>query len=219
MTSSEAQKHLDDEAVRFLDRDFDQAFTEKRRLEDVAWDICKFAFTVHSTVVAAAIAAYEFSREKSLNLVPAARVLLAMGFVTGLFLLFLQARNRVYFVVVARYINKHRKFFLDREPLGFQNTSGFYADPSQPPFFSWASSQTWATYLVAALNSSALGAFTFLALDASTPRACSAGLAFVLSAALQMLIVRGYLRSREGKKDNAAVFGTPDAAPESRANE
>ena len=200
------------EAIRFLDRDFVQSFNEKRRHEDAAWDICKFAFTVHSSIVALSIAAYQFTMDKKINLLPAARSLLGMGLTIGLFFVFLLVRNRVYFVIVTRYINEHRQFFLAAQPLGFPNASRFFANPSEPPYFSWRSTQTWATFCVAVLNSAVAGALSFLCL-ASTPWGVWVSLLIAAVAlTLQVVWVRAYLRSREKKPSASAVaFGATTA--------
>ena len=46
------------DGIAFLGRDFDQAFSEKRRLEDQIWDICKFAFSTHGAILGLAAGLY-----------------------------------------------------------------------------------------------------------------------------------------------------------------
>lgn len=197
---------LESEAARFLERDFNESFNEKRRYEDAAWDVCKFAFSVHSTLIGASLAAYQVSLEKKIDLLPAARALLAIGLLIGLFFLFLLVRNRVYFVVVTRYINEHRKFFLSLKPAGFENRSGFFADETEPPYFSWRSTQTWATYVVAVLNAAVASALTFVLFTRQPTFVFVLVFAVILIA--QVELVRRYLRSRERTKGaSAAVFG------------
>jgi hypothetical protein len=95
---------------------------------------------------------------------------------------------------------------LKQKPLGFTDETGFYTDPSTPPYFSWASSQTWATNLVALLNSAVASALVFLSVQDSARAAVSA-FAFILCGGVQILTAVKFLRSREGKISSDAVFG------------
>jgi len=200
-----------DEAIQFLGRDFDQCFSEKRRCEDQAWDVCKFAFTTLATVVGFAAGAYQYSQEKDSSLLAAAYVLLGVGFVVGV-LLFLQlVQLRVYFVCVARYINEQRGFFLAAKPLGFQNYTKLYNDPRTPPYYSWKSAQTWTSHLLAFLNGLVAGTFVFLALRAHAHQLLLALLALLLTTALQVATARAYLTSREGKTVTDAVWPAADS--------
>lgn len=197
-----------DEQADFLRRDFDQAFSEKRRLEDQIWDICKFAFTAHSAFVGLAVGAYSYSLDHELNLIPAATIVLAITFAVGLFLVLLIVRTRVYFVIVSRYINDYRAFFLPDNALGFANSTGFYTDPTKPPYFSWLSTQTWAILLVALLNTGAATALAFLLLRVHPARTTIAIVTFVIIFILQAVAARLYLRAKESSKTSTdAVWG------------
>ena len=144
---------LEEEALKFLDRDFNQCFNQMRYYDGQIWDICKFSFTAYSGLLGISMGLYQYSLDKNLNLVPAAILILLVGFFLGIFACFLMVRNRVYFVKVARYINLHRKFFLGFKPLGFKNCVKMYDNPKLPLYFDFNSSQLWLIYLMAVYNS------------------------------------------------------------------
>ena len=58
----------DDEAVRFLERDFNQCFQQMRHYDSQLWDICKFSFTAYTALIGIAIGLYQYSIQKALDL-------------------------------------------------------------------------------------------------------------------------------------------------------
>ena len=141
-----------EEQAKFLERDFSECFAQLRHYDGQIWDICKFTFVSYTTVLAVAIGLYEYSLDKGVNLRPVAIAVLAASSLLGIFMLCLTVRNRLYFVLVTRYVNEHRGHFLEGKPLGFQNRAGMYTDPTKPQFYNWRSSQLWLTSIVAVLN-------------------------------------------------------------------
>ncbi|MYF38275.1 MAG: hypothetical protein F4219_05840 [Gammaproteobacteria bacterium] len=151
--------HIEDgEAVKFLERDFNQCFMQLRHYDSQIWNICRFAFTAYISILGTALGLYHYSVEKSLNLIPAAIGVLGAGLVLGFLLYSLVICNRAYYVLVCRYINEHRKFFLEGRPFGFENVSGMYMNSAIPPYFNWRSWQSWLCYLIASLNAALLTA-------------------------------------------------------------
>jgi len=178
-----------------------------RHYDSTIWDICKFTFAAYTTLIAVAIGLYEYSIDQQVNLIPASIATLSVGVLVGIFMFCLTVRNRVYFVVVARYINEQRQLFFSRKPLGFKNASRMYTNPSQPPFFDWRSSQAWLSYIMAALNSVLLATLVFAARHGHDYRWFACALSFVILFAAQLLVEVCYLRSREDKSASSAVFG------------
>ena len=136
---------------------------------------------------------------------PAAMFILGAGFVFGLLIYCLAIRNRVYYVVVCRYINEHRELFLKSKPLGFKNSSGMYVNPTAPAYFNWCSWQSWLSYIIAFLNA---------LLSALLVLYCSNGdcwaltvIIGIITALAQIGLGIAYLKSREGKGGSQAVFG------------
>ena len=116
-------------------------------------------------------------------------------------------RNRLYFVVVCRYINEHRALFLASQPLGFTNSSGMYVDSSKPLYFDWLSWQSFLAYITALLNAVLIGMLIAFALDGHAWRWWLGGTLGLCSWLFQVGLGIAYLRSREKMAGSDAVFG------------
>lgn len=207
MNDTPPQKERDKEGAKFLDSDFNQCFQQMRYYDGQIIDICKFAFTGYAAIVGAALTLYKYGADKGTDFRSPAVALLIIGLLLGLCLLALMTRNRVYFVVVTRYVNEHRKHFLAEKPLGFENASRMYTNPSQPPYFDWRSSQALLLYILALLNSGLLAVALYLLCAASACRwiiLVSAGVVFLL---IELTCAIAYLVSRENKSAAQSVFG------------
>ncbi len=198
---------IEDEAAKFLKRDFHEAFQEKRHLESLTWQALRFAFTAYSAVVGVALGLHQYSLTSQVDFTPVAQVLLAIGLLVGGVMYLLTLRNRVYFVVVTRYINEHRNFYLKRKPMGFPNATGMYVDKSKPPYFSWRSSQSWTALLIAVLNSVVAGALAFVFTSQFRHVWYLTIAIFLVLLLVQVIGAITYLASREQKDPTAAVFG------------
>ena len=198
---SEAEK----EALKFLERDFNQCFQQMRHYDGQILDIVKFMFTAYASLVGVALGLYQFGLKERFDLTLPAVVAVVVGLVLGLFLYTLAVRNRVYFVQVARYVNEQRRFFFRYRPLGFANESGMYTDHRQPPLFNWRSSEAWYTYMIAALNSILLSVLLFVALS---PPYRIWGIVFGSAGLLATQLWLGirYLRLRERRTAGEAAF-------------
>ena len=188
------------QAAAFLERDFNQCFTQMRRYEELIWDICKFTFTGYTAILGVAIGLYRFSIESKTDLTPSAVAVLAVGFLIGLCMFFLIVRNRVYFVHVTRYVNEHRAHFLRGNPLGFQNRSGMYTDITQPPYFRWNSSQMIVAYVVAFLNSILVAALIYILGPPSTATLAVSMASLLLLAGFQLVPAILFLEHLESKE-------------------
>ena len=197
----------DSEAIKFLERDFNQCFMQIRHYDSQIWNISRFAFTAYIAILGTAVGTYRYSIDKSIDLTLVTMFVLGAGFVLGLLIYGLAIRNRVYYVLVCRYINEHRKLFLKYKPLGFENITGMYADPSLPLYFDWQSWQLCLCYIIAGLNALLASLLTFYALDQCSWQwilTVSIGIVITL---LQLWFGVAYLKSREGKRGSEAVFG------------
>jgi len=194
------------EAAKFLDRDFNQCFQQMRHYDSQGVDLCKFAFTAYSAVVGLAFALFRYGVAEKIDYTLPAAVTLCVGLAFGLCFFAMMVRNRVYFVVVARYVNEHRGFFLKSRPLGFENHSKMFTNFEQPPFFHWRSSQAFLFYVMSALNGFLAGAALHFLAFANSPdwrvTISSGGLVFFA----QVLLAARYLSSREAKSSSKAVF-------------
>jgi hypothetical protein len=197
----------DQEGASFLARDFDQCFAQLRHYDSQIWAVCRFALTAYVTIVGAAVGIYQYSLDRDINLVSLVISVLGVGIALGILIYGLIIRNRVYFVVVCRYINEHRALFLASQPLGFANSSGMYVDSSKPPYFNWRSWQSCLAYITALLNAALVGLLMVFVLDEHAWRWWLSGTLGLFSWLSQVGLGIAYLRSREKMAGSDAVFG------------
>ena len=195
------------EALKFLERDFNQCFQQVRHYDAQIFDILKFMFAAYSALIGVAIGLYQFGLKEGKDLTFPAVAALIVGLVIGLFMFALTIRNSVYFVQVARYINEQRDFFFRFQPMGFENKSKMYTNHNQPPYFNWRSSHSWLCYIIATLNSILLGILLFIIF---APNAYRQEIIIIGSLVLfiaQLAVAIRYLTTRENKSASKAVFG------------
>ena len=198
--------HRQEEAIKFLQADFNQCFQQLRHYDSQLLDIIKFQFGSYTFLIGTALGLYQFGLKEQADMTATAIGILVVGVIFGTLMYSLAIRHRVYFVLVARYINEQREFFLKQKPLGFENKTRMYTNPAHPPYFNWRSSQSWYLYLVAILNSVLLGVLTFLITRQPDIWWVVGGVA-LLSFGAQLWSAVRYLASREPLSASAAVFG------------
>lgn len=204
MTELENMSEYHKEALKFLERDFNQCFQQMRHYDAQIFDVLKFMFTAYSALIGVSIGLYQFGLKEGKDLSSPAIAAVVIGLMLGLFMFALTVRNRVYFVQVVRYVNEQRGFFLKYNPLGFENKSKMYTNHEHPPYFNWRSSHSWLCYIVATLNTTLLGVLFYILYP------CTWG--FLISGCstlfiLQLIIAITYLKSRENKSASISVFG------------
>lgn len=201
-----ANEPLAAEAPKFLERDFNQCFQQMRHYDAQSLEICKFAATVYSAVVGLSFALYKYGVAQNIDYSIPSGAALAVAFLFGIGLLAMMVRNRVYFVIVTRYINEHRGHFLKAHPLGFENLTEMYTNPKLPPFLHWRSSETMLMAVVSAMNGFLAAAAVHFLCWVTAPRwkltILLAAAAFIAQAGWFAL----YLSSREKKGASKAVF-------------
>ncbi len=195
----------DGEAAKFLERDFNQCFMQLRHYDSQIWNICRFAFTAYIAILGTAIGIYKYSTEKGFDLIPAAIGVLGAGLMLGVLLYSLVICNRAYYVLVCRYINEHRKLFLETKPLGFENVSGMYMNPEMPPYFNWRSWQMWLCYIIALLNALVAALLVFFTLEQNPWCWTLAVMVGIITALIQIGFGIKYLKTREKKRDSKGV--------------
>lgn len=123
----------------FLSIDFAQSYEQLRQYNESIRRVFEFAFGGIVAVASATAVLIEKYPHPSVFWFVAG--LLISSSLAATLLYFSYARNRIYFVKVARFVNEIRFEYLKREPLGFQNTSGMWCDPKHPAAFDLFSSQ------------------------------------------------------------------------------
>lgn len=196
------------EALKFLERDFNQCFIQMRHYDAQLFDTLKFLFSGYIGLIGFALGLYQFGVKERIDLSMPGIVVLAVGILLGLFMFSVAVRNRVYFVHVARYVNEQRKFFTDIKPLGFKNESKMYTNSKYPQYFNWRSSHSWLLYIIAFLNCFLLGIMFFIifrGLTGYTALVILGGPAVLY--AVQLFAAYKYLGSRNMKTAERSVFG------------
>lgn len=200
------QPQQQQDAVQFLQADFNQVFEQMRHYDTQLFETIKFQFASYTAIIGAALALYQFGLKEQRDFTLPAIAILAAGLIFGLLLYALTVRHRIYFVHAVRYVNEHRELFLRFKPLGFENKSRMYTNPSQPPFFNKFSTHSWHLYIGALFNSALFAMILFLAPFSHSHPVITSLLSTGLFV-LQVWVAVKYLSSREGKSASASVFG------------
>lgn len=195
------------EALKFLERDFNQSFQQMRHYDAQLFDTLKFMFTAYSALIGVSLGLYQFGLKENKYIALPAIAALIVGLIFGLLMFALTIRNRVYFVQIARYINEQRGFFFKYKPMGFENKSRMYTNHEQPPYFNWRSSQTVLYGTIATLNSSLFGILLFIGFSSDSNRWSITLSGYIILFIIQSAGAIWYLRSRENKSASRAVFG------------
>jgi hypothetical protein len=189
--SSQNFSDSEKEFAKFLDRDFTQSFQQMRHYDGQILDICKFAFTGYAAALGAALTIYKYGVDKGIDYRSPAIAILGAGLFLGFCMMAFATRSRAYYVLVARYINEHRAFFLSSKPLGFENRTQMYSNPDQPLFFNWHSAQTLLLVVLSGLNSFLAATLLFLS---SIERCWILLTVFIACWLLQLITAIAYLK-------------------------
>jgi hypothetical protein len=192
------------EALKFLERDFNQCFQQIRYYDAQIFDILKFMFTAYTVLIGAALGLFKSNLQ--VNLTIPIVISLMIGLILGTFMFYLVLINRSYYVRVARYINEQRKLFLAFKPLGFENISRMHTNEKQP-YFSRESTQIWLAYIIGALNSTLLGVLLFIVFAGHNLKWLIAGASSLIFLIAQLAITIAYLKLQEKKTASEAVSG------------
>lgn len=101
----------ENQALNFLQRDFDQCFQQLRHYDTQIFNILKFTFTAYTVLIGAALGLYQFGLKEQVDITSPVTAVLIVGTLLGLFMFVLVIRNRVYFVKIARYLNEQRGLY------------------------------------------------------------------------------------------------------------
>jgi hypothetical protein len=193
------------EALKFLERDFNQAYQQLRHYDTQTFDLFKAAFVGYTTVMGIAVGLFQFGLKENKIITAPIVAILSTALLFGFLAVALMTRNRVYFVHVARHLNEQRRLFFKLKPLGFSNEAGMYTNPKRPAFFNRRSSQAWTLYLLSALNGAMVG-LLFHLFFGSLGAVLLAVIAFICFG-LQLAMAITYLVTREKKHGHESVFG------------
>jgi lipid-A-disaccharide synthase-like uncharacterized protein len=194
----------------FLARDFSESFAQMRHYDSLELSLVKFACAGYVALIGGAYTIYQSLVHKDADVTRFMGLFLTASLLAGLLLLGYIVRNRVYFVLVARYVNEHRELFLRGSPLGFANRTGMYTDWTKPAFFNPVSTHSFLMYFLAALNAGLLAAAVFFWTGGTLPL-WGCVIVWVLGTVLQAAAGAVYLRRKEVKSgaDEVAFGDSP----------
>ena len=186
------------EALKFLERDFNQCFEQMRYYDTQIVEILKFLFTAETALIGAGLAVYKYGEASKVDYVLPSVAAISIGLLLGFFMFSLAVINRIYFVKVARYVNEQRSLFVNQHPLGFMNEAGMPTDFHHPSYFSWNSTQICFIYVIGAINTALFAALLYLVLAKSDIRLWTIAALGLTLFAVQVATARWYL----GRKDS-----------------
>lgn len=205
------------EAISFLSRDYNEAFSQFRAYDSQIWEITKFSFLQLVASIGAVWTVFALANGKDAPTILADQwelvgaIILIISFLFSLLAVQFILRIRVYFAVTARYINEHRNFFLSTIPIGFRNQSGYYTNFAYPKAFDAGSTQLLSTYTISVVSSFVFGfGGGLLANYLKMPErdALILGIAlWLISGILTIGYSVYYLKSKSDKSTHVDVFG------------
>lgn len=196
-------------SVAFLAKDYEYACSQMKYYDGQMYDYMKYLFTAYAAIISI-VGLLDKLGVGSGYFLLVAELLLFTGFSIGVILALMIMTTRMYFVVVARYANTLRQFFLKRQKddvkYGFSNDSGMWDSPSIPHYaFSLSSAHTWIMLVPVFLNSMVFGVLVYLYYGSSEHAAQIATLAVIVIAAVQIILMWLYSAGKIPSINNVPV--------------
>lgn len=193
-------RQADQESMHgFMAHDFNQCFEQMRHYNGQIVEITKFSFLGYTGLLGVAVGLFEYGMDKGVDLRVPVGMALLVGVVFGVFAVGLIAKNRAYFVKVARYVNEQRAYFLNLGT-GFQNVTGMHTDCMRPRVCNYGSSQLWLLYVLSALNGALVAAALCVSGLISQEGIGWAVFAALICMALQVGVAVFYLRGEDKRR-------------------
>ncbi len=192
-----------DKSVDFLLKEYSEAYNHMRHYDNLELSFIKFVFAFDIGILSACVTIYNYFQGNEKIVAKPLGIIALLGFTVGLIFLALCVRNRVYFVVVTREVNRIRKYFNENMEAKF-NFDEMYMNPLYPKYFNFMSTYSLSKYLISILNAilASIGYSLFW---------CGIlgfnGWVLIISFLAQAGFIILYLISKEGKKADEAVHG------------
>ncbi len=193
----------EEKSVDFLLKEYSEAYNHMRHYDNLELSFIKFVFTFDIGILSACITIYNYFKGTEKIVVKPLGIISLLGFAVGLIFLSLCVRNRVYFVIVTREVNRIRKYFNENMEGKF-NFDEMYMNPLYPKYFNFMSTYSLSKYLIGLLNA-------ILASIGYSLLWCGV-LGFnvwvlIISFLVQTGFIIVYLKNKEGKKADEAIHG------------
>ena len=148
----------DPDGVDFLLTEHGKSLDLIQHYDNLRVSLMKFAFSYHSVVVGVTLAVYRYQilKEKSLITQLFLAFFLVLVFLIGAAIVLMLARNRKYFVLVARQANTIRGVLFLRGSLASKIESVLPTNPEEPKAFNPKSTHLITIFLLVAVNSISL---------------------------------------------------------------
>jgi len=139
-------------AEDLLVADFNQCFAQMRHYDEAFRRTLEFSLGGIASVVTAS-GALLGRYGTTLLTCRLVGTLLLLSSAASLLLIALMARNRVYFAIVAKFVNAVRSHYIGKSPGGFSNPSKMHCDHRLPKIFSPGSTQSIQLYFLSTCSS------------------------------------------------------------------
>jgi len=152
------------QSTQYLLAEYQQCFNHMRHYDGIIISVIKYSFTILAAVISIGFAFFKFFAGEPYQ-IPVLIAILSLAFLIGLISIILILKNRVYFVDVTRQVNSLRSYFLSNSSIDFIKHNVLPIDPAKPFCLNFGSSFFWQLFIILLLDSSILGAITYLTLD------------------------------------------------------
>jgi len=188
-------------SVEFLLKEYEESYNHMRHYDNSVVALIKFIFSFNLGLLSACLAIYNYFRDQPLMVIKPLGYILVMGFAIGIIFLCLCTRNRVYFVIVARHLNRLRKYFSEKigEEFSFNE---MYTNPEYPEYFNFFSTYSIIIYLISIFNAILISVGVNLIYYGFLKLHMWLFLAIII---IQLFFVIVYLKRKEGKNADEAV--------------
>lgn len=200
------------DSKEFLLVEYQECFNHMRHYDSIEVDFVKFSFSGYITLIAGSFALFQYLQENSYRSLYVGIILL-LGFVGGLLLLGFVVRNRAYYVIVTKQVNSIRRYFLENSEIDFVKYNKCYLDSTKPRNFNPKSTHIFLMYLIIIFNNAILSGALFLisrTILSNIMKCIYCIIAFLVISAsifLQYKLSRDYLKKRDKKSADEAIFG------------
>lgn len=204
-TKQTPEESLKDLSVQFLSKEYEFACSQMKYYDGAIFDYLKYLFIAYTAIISVVGILEKLGVSGSANYLLASELLLFTGFCIGVIIVIMIMKTRLYFVVVARYANNLRKFFLEKQDKalnpGFKNESHMWADPKIPHYaFSLNSAHTWILIIPIILNAIVFSVLIYLMFMSNVSIVPITAVVFIIIMAIQIIPLKLYPNSKNVKK-------------------
>lgn len=186
-----------DPSVTFLSKEYEFACSQMRYYDTQIFDYVKYLFTAYASLISVVALLEKLGGTSNTNFLIISQLLLFVGFCIGVLLVIMIMKTRMFFVVVARYVNTLREFFLAKQNYGFVNKSKMWVGPDIPNFgFSINSAHTWLLLIPVVLNSVVFSVLIFLFIKSMDNALFFTVITFIGMNIVQIVPMRWYATSK-----------------------